>query len=91
MMIAMESVKIVSDLKLLSDSPACQTNKSDHERSFFIVSSNHHQKKMGNPHCGWNLSGKKTWERVFPGHLVFNSSETHKMVQLKVMIFWILN
>ena len=40
-----ESVKIVSDLKLLSDSPACQTNKSDHERSFFIVSSNHHHQK----------------------------------------------
>ena len=37
MAIIRESVKIVSDLKLLSDSPTCQTNKSDHERSFFVV------------------------------------------------------
>ena len=47
MAIIRESVKIVSDLKLLSDSPTCQTNKSDHERSFFVVGVNHHhQKKM---------------------------------------------
>ena len=43
LMMIRESVKILSAaLKLLSDSQACQTNKSDHERSFFISSSTHH-------------------------------------------------